>query len=1147
MAARNYWLTALVVLAVSAPVATGQTAQITGRITDATGAVIPEADVAARNTGTGLKYTTRSNDVGYYTLALLPPGNYEISVHKPGFRPLVRTGVRLDVDQVARINFTLEVGAVTESIDVNATAPLVDTSTATLGKVIENRRVQELPLNGRNALALVMLAPGVRSPVGPTNSGFISRGTHLSAISINGGPVGLNNVLLDGGSNIQGYNADLNISPTVDAIQEFKVQASTVSAEYGFTAGGIVNVVTKSGTNQLHGSLYEFVRNDAFDARNAFASIKAPFRYHQFGGSSGGPVYLPKLYDGRQRSFFFYNFEEWRYIQYAQPITRVPTQAEREGDFSGLRDAAGVLILLFDPATTRPNPAGSGYVRDPFPNNRIPRERHDPVSRNILPFYPLPNRTPSDPYTNSNNYIGSSRENRWMRQHTARIDHRLNARNTLFGRLAIFQHHTRGLAGGGTSPYPDPVVRSRTDNYLTKNFILTDTHAFNPWLLNELRLAITRLAFTFEAESYGKGWPQKLGLPPHHPPELFPSISNGLAGFSIGTTGYRKTLSPQLTDTLTAMHGPHLIKAGFDFRTQQANQLLLRLPSGMFNFPASLTANPQRPTGTGFGFATFLLGAVGTASATTHVGFAQEGYSASFFLQDDWKLTARLTLNLGIRYDYQSWPAERHDGASNFDPHGVNPLNGLRGRMIYAGTDYGRTVLSPDRNNWGPRFGFAWDVLGNGRMAIRGSYGIFYPFIFIRQFFGSSAGFSETTTNYLPPGGNTNFPAFQFKDGFPNPPIPPLGRKLGPSAFLGDNVNYGESTGVTPMSQQWSLSLQRELAKDWLLDVTYSANHGTHLVAGSYDLNQMDPEYYRLGLALQDRVPNPYAGVVPGSLGTATIVRGQLLRPFPYYNNITVGEPGPTLGNSIYHALLVSAEKRMARGWALLVSYTNAKMINDSVRGIGLLEDTEQTAVTGYQNGKFDRRAERSIDPTDVSQRLVLSGLFELPVGKGRALQPGNPAARVLLEGWQLNVIWTLQSGLPVVIRGANNFRADRPNSTGRSAKLATRSAARWFDTGAFLNPPDFTLGNVGRVLPDVRNPGAFNLDLSAFKNTRVRERLNLQFRAEAFNATNHVNLRPADGNFVAGADGRNRSGTFGSINSARPARILQFGLKLLF
>jgi hypothetical protein len=344
------------------------------------------------------------------------------------------------------------------------------------------------------------------------------------------------------------------------------------------------------------------------------------------------------------------------------------------------------------------------------------------------------------------------------------------------------------------------------------------------------------------------------------------------------------------------------------------------------------------------------------------------------------------------------------------------------------------------------------------------------------------------------------------------------------------------------MSRQWGLSLQQKV-KNWRLEAGYTANRVTHMSAGDYDLNQLDPQYLSLGLALQNQVPNPYAGRVPGSLGNATISRQQSLRPYPYYGQVAVFKP--LLGSSSYHALLVSAERRLSNGFSVLVSYTNGKLLSDSIRTTAI--GGEQAGITGYQDGKFNRRAEWSLDPTDVSQRLVVSGLYELPFGKDRYWSTASRFWDGFIGGWQINVISTVQSGLPVVVRGANNFLADRPNSTGISAKLDSRSAQRWFDTTQFVNPPAFTFGNVGRVLPDVRTPGTVNFDFSVVKDTCLTERTRLQFRAEAFNVLNHVNLGLPNATFSPGPDGRNQSGSFGMVTSARDARIMQFGLKVIF
>ena len=793
----------------------------------------------------------------------------------------MRRGITLQVDQRAVANVTLEVGQINESIDVSAAAPLVDTATGTVGKVVENRRMVDLPLNGRNSLSFVLLTPSVKSNAGPTNSGFGDRGIQISSVSINGGPNAMNGSLLDGGQNIQTVVGEVNISPSVDAVEEFKVQSSTMSAEYGFTAGGVVNVVTKSGTNQMHGSAYHFLRNDAFDARNTFAITKPKFRYNQFGASAGGPVI-------RDRTFFFGNWEEYRFRQAFNQIGSFPTAEQHEGNFANLRDTAGRLIPIFDPATTVANSAGSGFLRTQFPGNVIPRSRFDPVASNIGKFYPIPNRPASDPFTNSNNYQRLAGETRFMRQYTIKIDHRFSSSNNLFGRFAFMEHSTdNGLGAGGI--YPEDVVGKRDDDMKNYNIVVNDTHNFSPTLLNEFRVGLTRSYFDFTVRSFGGNWPEKLGFPAIVPRDTFPQINAGLPTFITGTVGTRASLYWQFYDAVTKIQGNHTIKMGIDHRLIRGNNLQMANPSGNYTFAAGLTANPQSPAGTGYGFATLLLGAVSNATVTTHVGEAFNAYMTSAFVQDDWRVTRRLSINLGLRWDFQQKPVQPNNGISNFDPFGTDSLSGLMGRTVFAGVDgQPRSFRVEDHNDFGPRVGFAYDVFGNGRTAVRGGYAVFYPYMFYRANWPSRQGFAQTSTTYQPAGGNANFPAFQLSQGFPSAPIQPQGAALGPSAFLGQGVTWEEPDGNTPMSQQWSLSLQQQVRQKWVFEATYSANRGTHFHGGGYDYNQLDPKYQELGLALQANVPNPYAGKVPGGLGAATITRGQSLRPYPYYNNITV-------------------------------------------------------------------------------------------------------------------------------------------------------------------------------------------------------------------------------------------------------------------
>jgi len=1110
---------------------------ISGTVTDPSGAAVPGANITITSVGTNAVFSTQSNEEGFFTAPGLAVGEYVVSLERQGFKTAVRKGITLQVDQKALVNMKMDIGEIAESVEVVAETPLVDAGSATLGTVIENRRVSDLPLNGRNALSLTLLNAGVVSNAGPTNSGFGDRGVQISSLSINGSPSSMNSQMLDGNNNVLSYVGEVGVPPAVDAVEEFKVQSGTMSAEFGFTAGGTINLVTKSGTNLFHGTLYEFLRNDKFDARNTFATRRLPLRYNQFGGSLGGPII-------KDRTFGFLNLEEYRLSSSTPRISSVPLPQWKNGDFSNLRTATGALIPVYDPATTRANPNGQGQIRDQFPGNIVPTGRFDPITRKILDFWPAPNRTPSNAFTFSQNFEDSALTKVEWTQASFRVDHRFNNANSIFFRYTHARHQS-----SGNSIYTDPTVgQNREDDQINRNLVLSDTHTFSPTLINNLRIGAMRQAFDFQAINAGKDWPTKLGLPSIVPPDQFPQFDFGFGLIGGQAYGTRGSLNWDIQDLVTKIAGNHTLKIGYNHRILQGSNRQGAALSGDYQF-AGLTTNPQSAAGTGSNLAQFLLGEVSTAGIDRILGNSWHAVAISSFVQDDWKVSRRLTLNLGLRWDWQQKPYERHDGHINFDPAGQVAGQPFRGKTVYAGVDgQPRSFLKEDWNDFGPRLGFALDVLGSGKTIFRGGYGIFYPSIFFRTFLGDTSLFSTTRTSYVAQGPGLR--AFRFQDAFPTKPIESPGVSAGPLALLGQTVSINESDSTTPLTQQWNLSLQQEFGT-WLFDVTYAANKGNSFAANSYNLNQVDPAVrLQLGQALFTAVPNPYAGLVPGGLGAATITRERSLMAFPYYNAVNVRNP--RMGNYLSHQLQVNVRKRLHNGLLLDFAYTNGKKISDSVLlpvDFGTVAPLEQVTQYEFQDPLYNRQANRSVDPGDVSQRLVMSALYELPFGRGKRWNPANGVLSKIVGGWQINLIGVMQSGIPLTVRGANNFQADRPNSTGISVELRgdQRGVARWFDTAQFVNPPDFTFGNVSRTIPDVRHPGTVNLDASLIKDTQITERLRFQFRVEAFNFPNHVNLGLVDDTFSPGPDGRNARAQFGTISSARDARIMQFGLKLIF
>ncbi|MGD0124016.1 MAG: TonB-dependent receptor [Terriglobia bacterium] len=1144
-----FGLLALAFVACLTPRLMAQTAEATivGTCVDPSGAVVPKASVTAKNVSTNALFNATTNVEGNYIFPILPIGAYELSVSATGFETIVRSGIVLQVGDRTRVDFTLKVGSTVEKVDVVGAAPLVQTDSSGLGDVVENERITDLPLNSRNVLTLETLVPGVRNMQGGIDVGFgRSQNYQVANVGINGSTSGFTAFLMDGADDSTHGWGEVSVAPLVDAIQEFQVMTNFIPPEYGFTAGGVVNTITKGGTNSLHGSAYEFVRNNVLDARNTFAPSVPPYRFNQFGASLGGPILIPKLYNGRDKTFFFFNYEGSRHLSVANPITTVPTPAERTGDFSQLEDDNGNHIILYDPATTVPNSGGSGYLRSPLPGNIIPTNRLDKVAQNVLSYLPLPNLAPNNPFSQTNNYIGDQPETVATNQIHARVDHSFGSKNRLFGRWSFNAEDANRPDDAG--PWPDPVWYTRADRIHNQQAVINDVHTFSPSLLNEVRLTVMEQHFPFTQGGYDQGWPQKIGLPADVPPTLFPLFNiDGLATLGgDNTTGIRDETTFQIFDMISKIHGNHSLKFGTDLRHMSYANYQAGDPSGSYNFPSTLTGNPQNPTGTGFGFATFLLGAVGDSSTLDIYNFpTYVGHSYSFFAGDDWKVTRRLTLNLGLRYDFQSPPVERGCHTTDFNPSVTNPDNSsLLGSFQYACVDYGKTVVQNDRTNFAPRIGFAYDLTGDARTVLRGAYATIYAPTFTVDNFPQTQGY--TTTNvYLSPGNNPNLPAFMLQNGPPYVDYP-AGPSGGPSAYLGSSVAFEERRRPIPYTEQWDLDVQHQFPGKWVLDVAYAGSTGVRLPSNEYNYDQLGDNYLSLGLSLQNLVPNPLAGQVPGPLGGATVALAQTLEPYPQYSSVSVFDPYG--GSSTYHSLQVKVEHRVSQNLTVLASYTYAKLISGSlISNIAWMSTLSSTLYNGYQDGKFDRNAEKSVDPTDVPQAFVLSYVYKFPLGRGHTWALNNSFTNAVLGNWSMSGVFTADGGPPLIITGANNFLAERPDSTGQSAKLASPNLNEWFNPNVFVNPPNYQYGNLGRTLGNVRAPGLTNFDFALLKDFPIKEKFTVQFRAESFNVANITNLGLPNTTFVPGPNGYNFSGTFGTITSAYDPRSIQFGLKLIW
>ena len=1127
-----------------------QNASVTGRVTDASGAVVPGAKVTARNPALGAAFAAESSPEGYYSLPSLPPGRYDLDIAKTGFVSIKQTGLELAVQQAARLDVVLNIGAVTETVEVNAQALVLESENATLGQVISNKQVTELPLLGRNTYALAMLVPGVRPSSGVNN--LVTDQISTVAYSINGMRSNANEFLLDGAPNTAPAQNQPVINANPDMVQEFKVETNNFSAEYGRAAGGVFNVVTRGGTNKINFSAYEFFRNDKLNANDWFANRsgtkRAPFRFNQFGGTIGGPVVIPKLYNGRNKTFFFANTEIVKFVQGITFTATLPDPRQLTGDFSQARLADGRAVTIYDPM------GGTGFTRTPFAGNLIPGNRIDPVARNVSKFLPAPNIA-GVTALGSVNYTRTDGNRVDKTSYSFRGDHNFTGQNRLFARYS-FDDTPLARAPAYGEQFKNIAPTAGPQLFTRWNTVVEDNHIFNSRLLSTLRYSATRLinnrrpySDNFDITSLGLPAYMRQGMVD---PLSFPaiaingysvtgSIPNTVVGGIIGATdliAFGNT-TQSFQGTMTRILSKHTLKFGGEYRVIQFNNLQTSDQATNFGFAPSWTQGPNANTSSpvaGLGLATFLLG-IPSGAVNPAPALALTSKYSGFFLADTWRATGRLTINWGLRYEYETPLTDRFNQLTNFDFQASSPLKAagynLKGGLTFVNAGgLPRGNNNPDRNNWAPRLGLAYRL--GSKTVVRAGAGLFYS---TRQGIGGGAvpfgtsGF-QTSTTVLTSLDGVN-PVVSWSNPYPNGFNRPTGSSQGLSTLLGQAIGFNDRGNFTPSSAQWNFNIQRELPGKLVLEAGYAGSRGYHLAEGRA-WNQLSPEFLKLGNDLRQLVPNPFLGqIAVGNLAQPTVARAQLLRPYPQFDAVTGQNSG--WGASSYHALLTKIEKRYASGLSILFSHTYSKQMD-----YGAGPFAGETIGGSSTQDNYNLLAEWSPSTLDQTHRFIANAVYELPFFKTRGGFTGRA-----LGGWQLGGIWSAFSGGPLGISAATNNTfsqggGQRPNWTGVSAKLDNPLPVRWFDTTQFSNPPPYTFGNAARTYSGLRSDGTAQIDATLTKNTKILEKLNLQFRAEVFNLTNSARFSTPNQSF-----GNPQFGVVSAQNNL--PRIVQFGLKLIY
>ena len=1155
---------------------------IVGKVTDASGGVLPNASVLVTNEAMGTRLALTTNAEGLYLAPLLQPGLYAIEVSVDGFKKAVRKGVEVRVGDRLDVSIMLELGATDQSVTVTEEAPLLNSETASLGTVIDSKRVASLPLSYGNPFLLIGLTAGV------TFNGSVRldrpfEPTHIVNYSMGGTRGNLNDITIDGAPSTATANANevtASYVPPTDIVQEFKVQTATFDAQFGQTQGGVSNFSIKSGTNQFHGSAgYSFYRPSmlANDFFNNKAGLPVPdFKFNRWGGSLSGPVFIPKVYDGHNKTFFLIGYEG---IHDSRPrhddtTNTVPTAAMHNGDFSALLAAGGAAYTIYDPAT-RVRLANGRYQQTPFTGNIIPSARFDPVGAAILAYYPTTPKSAGDALGINNYRDASTAEIAKYWNGTFRIDQNIGDRQRLFVRASAYRRD---------STYNDYFENAFTGIqflFESKAAVLDHVVTISPTLVLNTRYSYNRFIRGSDGPASGMGFDvTQLGFSSAYaaqvPKEIarFPRVN--LTGYiSNGFTGeLRPVNNHTVSSTLTKALGKQSIRTGFEFRIyQEADRFFSNAQTGQYTFDSTWTRGPldnsaTSPSSIGQSVASLLLGLPGSGSIARSADYIEQSGSWGFFVQDDYKITPTLTLNLGLRYEFETPLHERYNRSTlDFNtaytqeisaaaqanyakiyptiPGGFPELPPsalvLRGGMTFAGMGGNDgSLYNTPKNVFMPRVGLAWQV--TPKTVVRSGFGMFAGFLGERRGDVLQNGFSQNTNLVLTRDSGLTW-ATTFANPFPDGVAEPKGAADGYQTYLGQGFSFFNQNPKIPMTMRWELSLQREI-KGYSIEASYIGSKTNHIEV-TRNINALPLQYWSTMRTRDDannnylsaNISNPMNGLVPGNTqatySSTTISRQALLSPYAAFGSNAINGSDST-GFSWYHGLQFTAQRRFAKGYTIMGSYTFSKWL----QAVNLLNPVDPLPI-------------HEISDADAPHRVNISGIWELPFGKGKAfLSDTNGFVSRLVGGWQASGIWSMQSGFPLAF--GNNVYYGNPQDI--LLPLDQRTPDHWFNVAGFetTSAKQLLTNNQLRWWPlrfsQIRRQRQNNVDLALIKDTRIKESMSIQFRAEALNAFNHPYF-PSPNMTVTTAQSANGTG-FGQISASTQdnyARRLQLSIRFLF